>query len=109
LDMPIRDTSVLIISTTVVYYDRMERSKSTREEGDAQMASGQFEAPSSLSAEESWTNAFEEVCQRIGPCFAQGKTWQRAQAYLRGLLSPVERKNSWQLAEEAGETPVLAT
>src|SRR3989442_13294171 len=69
------------------------------------MASRQFEAPSSssLSAEEIWTNAFKEVCQRIGPCFAQMKTWQRAQAYLRGLLSPVERKNGWQLAEEAGE------
>ena len=26
-----------------------------------------------------------------------------AQAYLRGLLSPVKRKNGWQLAEEAGE------
>jgi hypothetical protein len=28
---------------------------------------------------------------------------RRALAYLRGLLSPVERKNGWQLAEEAGE------
>ncbi len=27
----------------------------------------------------------------------------RAQAYLRGLLSPVERKNGWQLAEAAGD------
>jgi SRSO17 transposase len=67
------------------------------------MASRQFEAPSSSSTEEIWTDAFEEVCQRIGPCFAQVQTRQRAQAYLRGLLSPVERKNSWQLAEEAGE------
>src|SRR6266702_2652062 len=74
------------------------------------MASRQFEAPSSssLSAEEIWTDAFEEVCQRIGPCFAQMKTWQRAQAYLRGLLSPVERKNGWQLAEEAGEATPYA-
>ena len=24
--------------------------------------------------------------------------------YLRGLLSPVERKNGWQLAEQAGDT-----
>ena len=24
-------------------------------------------------------------------------------AYLRGLLSPVERKNGWQLAEQAGD------
>jgi hypothetical protein len=74
------------------------------------MASRQFEAPSSssLSAEEIWTNAFQEMCQRIGPCFEQRKTWQRAQAYIRGLLSPVERKNGWQLAEEAGETTPYA-
>jgi SRSO17 transposase len=25
-------------------------------------------------------------------------------AYLRGLLSPAERKNSWQLAEVSGDT-----
>ena len=67
------------------------------------MASRQFEATSASSAEEFWTEAFEEVCERIGPCFAQVQTRQRAQAYLRGLLSPVERKNGWQLAEEAGE------
>jgi SRSO17 transposase len=74
------------------------------------MASRQFEAPSSssFSAEEIWTHAFQEMCQRIGPCFAQMKTWQRAQAYIRGLLSPVERKNGWQLAEEAGETTPYA-
>ncbi len=72
------------------------------------MASRQFEAPSSSSAEEIWTDAFEEVCQRIGPCFAQVQTRQRAQAYLRGLLSPIERKNGWQLAEEAGETTPYA-
>jgi len=72
------------------------------------MASRQFEAPSAASAEEIWTDAFEEVCQRIGPCFAQVQTRQRAQAYLRGLLSSVERKNGWQLAEEAGETTPYA-
>ena len=29
--------------------------------------------------------------------------------YLRGLLSPVERKNGWQLAEEAGDQTPYAT
>ena len=73
------------------------------------MASPQFEAPhSAASAEEIWTDAFEEMCQRMGPCFAQVQTRQRAQAYVRGLLSPVERKNGWQLAEEAGETTPYA-
>ena len=28
---------------------------------------------------------------------------RRALEYLRGLLSPVERKNGWQLAEQAGD------
>ncbi len=36
------------------------------------------------------------VAGRIGPRFARAEARQRAQAYLRGLLSPVERKNGWQ-------------
>ena len=35
--------------------------------------------------------------------FLQRRTWQRAQAYVRGLLSKAERKNGWQLAEQSGE------
>jgi len=67
------------------------------------------ECPSSLrSPEELWTSMFKNVCERIGPCFARSETRERAQAYLRGLLSPVERKNGWQLAEEAGETTPYA-
>ncbi len=58
--------------------------------------------PSSFpSAEELWTAQFQDVCERIGPCFARSETRNRAQAYVRGLLSPIERKNGWQLAEEA--------
>src|SRR5579859_4648788 len=63
---------------------------------------------SSSSPEALWTAAFEEVCERIGPCFARSETRERAKAYLRGLLSPVERKNGWQLAEEARETTPYA-
>jgi SRSO17 transposase len=43
------------------------------------------------------------VAARIGPRFARAEARRRAQAYLRGLLSPVERKNGWQLAEAAGD------
>src|SRR6266487_2530448 len=61
------------------------------------------EAPSSFSSpEELWTSLFDSIGERIGPCFARSETRERAKAYLRGLLSPVERKNGWQLAEEAG-------
>lgn len=62
-----------------------------------------IEVPSSLtSAEELWTRQFESLSERIGPCFARSQTRERAKAYLQGLLSPIERKNGWQLAEEAG-------
>ncbi|HUY75686.1 MAG TPA: transposase, partial [Ktedonobacterales bacterium] len=44
-----------------------------------------------------------QLHRRIAPRFARAEPRQRALAYLQGLLSPVERKNGWQLAEEAGE------
>jgi SRSO17 transposase len=43
------------------------------------------------------------VAGRIGPRFARADARRRAQGYLRGLLSPVERKNGWQLAEAVGD------
>ena len=43
------------------------------------------------------------VAARIGPRFAREEARRRVHAYLRGLLSPVERKNGWQLAEAAGD------
>ena len=57
---------------------------------------------SSLSPEEVWTSLFDNLCERIGPSFARSETREGVKAYLRGLLSPIERKNGWQLAEEAG-------
>jgi SRSO17 transposase len=60
--------------------------------------------PSSFpSAEDLWIAKFQEICERISPVFARSETRQRAQTYVQGLLSPIERKNGWQLAEEAGE------
>jgi SRSO17 transposase len=59
--------------------------------------------PSSLaSIGELWTSLFDQLCERIGSCFARSETREGVKTYLRGLLSPVERKNGWQLAEEAG-------
>src|SRR5438105_3868877 len=61
------------------------------------------EVPSSFSSpEQLWTSLFDSLAVRIGPCFARSETRERVQASLRGLLSPIERKNGWQLAEEAG-------
>ena len=39
----------------------------------------------------------------MGARFARREVRWRAGAYIRGLLSPVERKNGWQLAEVNGE------
>jgi SRSO17 transposase len=40
--------------------------------------------------------------RRLAPYFERAEPRQRAMAYLQGLLSPAERKNSWQLAEISG-------
>src|ERR1700749_647172 len=52
---------------------------------------------------ERWAQGLAAVAERIRGRFPRSEPRQRATAYLRGLLSPVERKNSWQLAEELGE------
>jgi SRSO17 transposase len=44
-----------------------------------------------------------DVARRLAPYFARSQSRQRAQAYLQGLLSEAERKNSWQVAEVCGE------
>ncbi len=51
---------------------------------------------------EVWRLYWGEIERRIGPVFARSEARSRAMAYLTGLLSPVERKNSWQLAEITG-------
>jgi SRSO17 transposase len=51
----------------------------------------------------SWAEQLAEVAERIGPRFLRSEPRQHALVYLQGLLSSVERKNSWQLAEQAGE------
>ena len=50
-----------------------------------------------------WAQGLEALAERIKGRFPRSEPRQRAPAYLRGLLSPVERKNSWQLAEGAGD------
>ena len=39
----------------------------------------------------------------LGCGFTVREPRRRALEYLKGLLSPVERKNGWQLAEQAGD------
>lgn len=52
---------------------------------------------------EGWAEGLEQLHARIAPRFARSEQRDRALAYLKGLLSPVKRKNGWQLAELAGE------
>jgi hypothetical protein len=42
------------------------------------------------------------VVERIASRFCRIEPGRRVRAYLPGLLVPVERKNGWQLAENAG-------
>jgi hypothetical protein len=46
-----------------------------------------------------WTARLAELTDMIAPRFARQEARVHANAYLRGLLSPVQRKNGWQLAE----------
>jgi SRSO17 transposase len=50
----------------------------------------------------------DDMERRLAPYFERAEPRQRAMAYLRGLLSPAERKNSWQLAEVSGDTTPYA-
>ena len=50
-----------------------------------------------------WARGIEGVHECIAGRFRRPEPRRRALDYLRGLLSPVERKNGWQLAEQAGD------
>ena len=50
-----------------------------------------------------WEQALRQLHARIASRFARPEPRRRALSYLQGLLSSVERKNGWQLAEQARE------
>jgi SRSO17 transposase len=56
-----------------------------------------------LAAVVGWEADLAAVHGRIAARFPRPEPRRRVLAYLQGLLSPVERKNGWQLAEQAGE------
>jgi len=49
-----------------------------------------------------WTGRFDEVLTALESLFVRPEPRRTVRDYLRGLLSGVERKNSWWLAEHAG-------
>src|SRR5437660_6243013 len=50
-----------------------------------------------------WAQALTHLHSRIASRFARPEPRRRALLYLQGLLSSTERKNGWQLAEQARE------
>src|SRR4051812_7668403 len=50
-----------------------------------------------------WGEELDAVTHRIGARFPRSETRDRVRAYLIALLGPVQRKNSWQLAEQIGD------
>ena len=72
----------------------------------------QGSAPAALALEtvREWTLWLTEVERWLMPHFARREARHHAWAYIRGLLSPVERKNGWQLAEVNGDaTPLVSS
>jgi SRSO17 transposase len=49
-----------------------------------------------------WDAELESLLLRVGERFGRVEPRRRTRDYVRGLLGPVGRKNSWQLAEHAG-------
>ncbi|CAA9302550.1 MAG: Mobile element protein [uncultured Chloroflexia bacterium] len=51
-----------------------------------------------------WALGLSALHQRIAPHFARSEPRQLAFDYLQALISPIERKNGWQIAEHLGAT-----
>lgn len=56
-----------------------------------------------LADVQGWLGELEQVHGRLGALFKRPEPRARALAYMKGLLSNIERKNGWQLAEFMGE------
>src|SRR5262245_8497849 len=65
---------------------------------------GAFPGDVALETVREGTLGLTEVERRIGAQFTRREARWHAGVYLRGLLSPVERKNGWQIAASNGET-----
>jgi SRSO17 transposase len=50
-----------------------------------------------------WSESFNEMFMQVAGAFSNARVRRHGRAYVLGLLSQAERKNSWQLAEFAGD------
>ena len=55
-----------------------------------------------------WGAALDGLHARLRPHFGRAESRRRVRRYVEGLLGPTERKNGWQLAEQAGEATPYA-
>ena len=64
-----------------------------------------------MTAEElgEWAADFAQFCARFADVFGRKEPRAQAIKYLRGLMSAVPRKNSWQVAEAIGDRTPDAT
>src|SRR6266568_2112546 len=76
----------------------------TQKEGTMELRQERCPSPTDITLEtvQTWALWQTEVERRIMPHFARCEAQHRVWAYLRGLLSPIERKNGWQVAEAVG-------
>ena len=50
-----------------------------------------------------WSELFNEMFMQVAGAFSNTRVRRHGRAYVLGLLSQAARKNSWQLAEFAGD------
>ncbi|MCB0045583.1 MAG: transposase, partial [Caldilineaceae bacterium] len=62
-----------------------------------------------LTELDEWAEDFEAFHSRFAPLFGRSEGRTQSGKYLHGLLSPIERKNGWQLAEAIGDATPDAT
>ncbi|MFD9593720.1 transposase [Kitasatospora sp. NPDC059973] len=67
-------------------------------------AAGQLPQVISARVGEQWNLDLDDLFVTVGHRFGRVELRRRMRDYVRGLLAPVARKNSWQLAEQAGHT-----
>jgi len=62
-----------------------------------------FPSGTALETLAEWSHLLKSFQQRLGFYFARSEARQAAFNYIQALLSPVERKNGWQVAEQVGD------
>ncbi len=57
---------------------------------------------------DAWQPELGSVVERIRQLFFRAESKKHAEQYLRGLLSPLARKNGWTISEYVGEPEPMA-